>query len=421
MRTINILLLLFLIVMGTIGSENYSFAQVRSDRAIVDAFEETVKVVSEMIDKAQTAQECAEINTMIEQLEKENLQYKELLDKALYPDNFAATFVNLRGKLLIRQNDLGIIQAQYERIVELELQIRELAAQVDSLSQQNEHLIKTIKVLAASGSQNAVLLDSLNRLVVILRKNLHERDKLIFAMVDSLFLQFDKNVSAMTDIEKQRIYGKFEQRNVLSNIKRAIVNNIQFLEATTLSPSDYLDITRQQAIFESQWKAFGPQIAAIYVSAKKKKTEITTVDSLLTTWSSKVQSGMWNSIASLCTDNGFPLPPFTNGTEFYMSLVSYIDDEIKNTKQDPEDVRARRYNDFRDKIWVSSLKSQWLPLLVETGHLSTEQKATIETKMEEWKKSITPTSWIVYALIVTFLIIFVVALFAFRKKKDESE
>ncbi|MBP8976596.1 MAG: hypothetical protein KBG83_07760 [Bacteroidetes bacterium] len=398
-------------------------AQIRSDRAIVDQFEKKVQEITHLIDGAQTAQECAEISDMIDELEKENMEQKDLLDKALYPDDFKTTLINLRGRLTIRQNDIGVIESQFQRIMDLELQVRELAGLIDSLSQQNDQLLKAAKALTASAAIDAAVTDSLNKVIIKLRQSLQERDKLIFALLDSVFLQYDKDVASMSDVEKQRLYGKLERRNVLTNIKKAIIDNIQFLETTNLTPADYVEITRQQSEFKKQWEAFGPKLAKIYIVDKKRKSETAVVDSLLLTWEQKVHEGTWKSLATLFSDNGFPLMSFASGDEFYIVLTNYINEEIKNTKQEPENVRSKRYNDFEEKIWDSSLKS-WLPALVESGKLTEEQRVGIEDKIEEWKSSVTPTSWVIYVIVALVLVILVITLVRFaasRKKEPTNE
>ncbi len=162
----------------------------KSDRAIVDKFESQTKSLNPQIDSAKTVQECADISAAIGEIEKTFSEHKELLDKALYPDNYATTMTNLKGRLLVRQKDLGVIETQFTRILELEAQVRELSGKVDSLSQQNDRLLGDAKRLEASVKQNQSLYDSLTNVIKTLRENLKQRDDLIFALVDSLFLQY---------------------------------------------------------------------------------------------------------------------------------------------------------------------------------------------------------------------------------------
>ena len=396
-------------------------AQQKSDRAIVDKFENTVKVLYRTADSAKTVQDCADINTSIDELEKGFVAHKALLDRALYPDDYTKTITNLKGRLLIRQKDLGVIETQFTRIVGLENQMRELSGKISDLTQENERLMGTVKTLSTSYTlskeADKALFDSLNIVITKLRQNLTERDNLVFALVDSLFMQYDKSVASMNDIEKQGISGKLERRNVLTNIKKSIADNLQFLESTNLTPNDYVEITRQHQQFASQWKGLGPKLASIYMIGKQKKNEVVSIDSMLSTWSAKVDISTWKALASLMNKGGIQLKPFSNGTEFTANFLEFVDAEIKNIKQEPEDVRAKRYNMFNDIVWKADLKPIWLPVLAESGRITAEQKTEIENRFKQWQSAITPVSPIVYGLIIILFAIVLWSLSRYMRKK----
>ena len=392
-----------IVILLTIAAVSLTARQ-KSDRAIVDKFEKTVKVLYRAADSAKTVQECADINTSIDELQKEFADHKILLDRSLYPDDYSKSIANLKGRLLIRQKDLGVIETQITRIVELESQVRELSGKILNLTQENERLMGTVKTLstsyALSNEADKALFDSLNTTINKLRLNLKERDNLIFALVDSLFMQYDKSVASMSDVEKQGISGKLERRNVLTEIKKSITDNLRFLESTNLTPNDYSEIVRQHQRFASQWKGLGPKLTSIYLTGKQKKNEITVVDSLLSTWSAKVDLGIWKSLVSLLRKGNIQLKPFSNGSDFTSNFLEYIDTEIKNVKQEAEDVRAKRYNTFNDLVWKTDLKPLWLPVLVESGKITADQKTEIENRFKSWQSAITPVSPIVYGLII---------------------
>jgi hypothetical protein len=399
-------------------------ARQKSDRAIVDKFEKTVKMLYLAADSAKTVQDCADINASINELEKEFADDKALLDRALYPDDYTKTITNLKGRLLVRQKDLGVIETQFVRIAELESQVRELSGKINNLTQENEKLMGAVKNLETAqalnkeaAATNNALIDSLNTVISKLRQNLKERDNLIFALLDSLFMQYDKNVASMNDMEKQGISGKLERRNVLTNIKKSISDNLKFLESTNLTPSDYAEIARQHQRFSSQWKGLGPKLASIYLSGKQKKNEVALIDSMLSTWSAKVDLSTWKALASLMDKGGIQLKPFSNGTEFTTNFSEFVDAEIKNPQQEPEDVRAKRYNTFNDIVWKTDLNPLWLPVLAESGKITAEQKTEIEKQFDLWHSAITPVSPIVYALVVIVIAIVIWSLSRYIKKK----
>ena len=317
-----------------------------------------------------------------------------------------------------------MIETQLTRIVELESQVRELSGKINNLTQENDKLMGEVKNLESTqalnkeaAAHNNALIDSLNTVIIKLRQNLKERDNLVFALLDSLFMQYDKNVASMNDVEKQGISGKLERRNVLTNLKKSIADNLQFLESTNLTPSDYAEIARQHQRFANQWKGFGPKLASIYLSGKQKKNEVALIDSMLSTWSVKVDQSTWKALASLMNKGGVQLKPFSNGTEFTTNFLEFVDAEIKNVKKEPGDVRAKRFNTFNDIVWKTDLKPTWLPVLVESGKITADQKTEIENRFKSWQSAITPVSPIVYILIVILIAIVLWSLSRYIRKK----
>ena len=395
-----------------------AFAQ-KSDRAIVDKFEQTIKTLSQAADAAKTVQDCADINSSIKELETEFAPQKDLLDKSLYPDDYTKSITNLKARLLVRQSDLGVIESQIVRITELEAQVRELSGKVDSLSQTNTQLLGESKRLEKAAAVDKALVDSLNAVIDKLRQNLKARDQLIFALVDSLFQQYDKNVASMNDVEKQGVVGKLERRNVLTSIKKSISDNLQFLESTSLTAKDYAEIERQHSKFESQWKGIGSKLAAVYLSGKQKKNEVAVIDTMLATWSVKVNEGTWKSLAALLEKGGIAIKPFTNGGEFYQNFTAFLEEQTKNPLNESKDVRSKRFSNFNTTVWTTDLDPTWLPVLVETGKITADQKLDIEKKVEAWRSSIAPMSWIYYVIIGIVLIVILRAISKFVQKKPK--
>jgi hypothetical protein len=298
------------------------------------------------------------------------------------------------------------------------MSLLQLSNKVDSLDKENDKLTSTIKRL----SGNKALIDSLKMVISKLRQNLIDRDEVIFSLVDSLFLQYDKNIANMTDIEKQSIYGKLERKNVFTGLKKSIEDNLKFLRSTNLTPIDYVEIARQNNQFTSQWKGVGPKLANIYLSGKKKMDEVTLIDSLLGVWSKEVDRSNWGALNSVLSQNGMVLKPFNNGDEFTANFTGYIDGLIENTKQEPEDVRAKQFNTFNDNVWKNNIRSTWLPVLLESGKLTLEQEKKIENAVDNWKSAVSPISPIVYVGIAVVIIAILIGLaMRFRKKPVEQK
>ena len=421
MRTAKSLVFLMAIAVVSIA------AQQMSDRSIVDRFSKIVKELFRSVDSATSALECADIAASIAELEKEFASHKELLDRALYPDDYSKTITNLKGRLLIRQNDLGVIETQIVRIAELESQVRELSGKINALTNENDKLLAGVKNLQRAHELNMeataedrALVDSLNTVISRLHQNMKERDRLIFALVDSLFMQYDKDVTSMSDVEKQGVSVRLERRNVLTNIKKSISDNLKFLESTSLSPNDYAEIERQNHRFSSQWKGLRSRIVSLYLGGKQKKNEAVLIDSMLSTWSSKVDQATWKALSGLLEKGGIQLKPFSSGDEFAGSFSEFVAAEISNTKQESGDVRLKRFNTFNDLVWKSDLEPTWLPVLTGSGKITAGQKAEIEKRFESWHSAVTPVSPIVYVLVAALILILLWSLNRSARKKSRA-
>ncbi len=192
---------------------------------------------------------------------------------------------------------------------------------------------------------------------------------------------------------------------------------MKFIESTSLTPADFAQLLQQHNKFQSQWKGIGSKLASVYSSGKQKKNDVALIDSMLSTWSVKINSGTWKTIAGMFEKNGIAVKPFANGSEFYTNFISFVDAETKNVQQEQKDVRTKRFNNFNDNIWNAQLETQWLPALVEAGMLTPDQKTDIEKNVDAWRSSVAPSSWVVYILIILLAVIVIAVLVRFLRKK----
>ncbi len=412
-------------VVGLVVLSCFLAAQEKSDYATVQKFQGEVKMLAKSVDSAKTVQDCAEVSASIDAMIKEFQPDSELLNKVLYPDDYAATLENLRNKLFVRQKDLGVIEAQFIRITELETKVRQLSDSLGMSNAANEKLLADVKQLTLTVKKLTAELgtvDSLRKMIAKLQQGLQARDELIFALTDSLFMQYDKNVSDMKDVEKQGLLGKVERRGVVSNIKRAIQDNVVFLETTQLKGNDLVAIVRQQQKFQSQWKGLGPKMAAIYLSGKQKKNEVAIVDSMLATWGGKVDNAMWRSLNSLFKDKGFAVKEFKSGDEFATNLMAFVDEQIQNPNKEMMETRSKLFTNFDENVWQPDLKTNWLPALVESGKITDAQRKDIEDKVDTWRSSVSPgASWLIYVLILVVIVVVVGVVIRLRKRKATIE
>lgn len=412
MRTVNRSLFFVLLLTPVL-----LLSQVKSDYQITQEFEKESQAIAQAVEIANTVVECVDVESRITTLEETNKEYKALLDRALYPDGFDGRIMKLRGQISYAKGKITIIETQYARISELEAQVRELTGQVQKLSGENSAMLDEVKRLSSSKT----MIDSLNAVIIKLHQGLRDRDNLIFALVDSLFLQYDKDAAAMGDKERQGVAARLERKNVFSSIKKAVNDNVQFLEATSLTGTDIARLTSEQQKFESKWKAFGQKLASIYVSGKSARAkEVSLIDTMVAQWKVKLDGMFWKSLNGAFAAHQVPVAEFGTAGEFYANVNSYLDEEIRKARDEKDGQRYFRYQAFADSVWNSVVKPAWIPAMVEGGKLTPAQVDTLESKIEEWSDVVSPPLTIVYVVIGVIMAIVVFYLYRRYQKTTKS-
>jgi predicted nucleic acid-binding Zn-ribbon protein len=414
MKTSRLLLIVpILVLVSTL------LAQEQSDYEVTQTFQKKYTDISKSIENAQTVQECAEITTNIDDLEKEYTPNKTLLDKALYPDNFDKKFTDIRARLAYAQQKLGIIQDAVNRITDLEAQVKTLSGRVDSLTSQNEEMMKEVTALRASKVQDEKSLDSLRTLVAKLESNVRERDKMIFSMVDSIFGQYDKDIAGMKDVGKQSLTTHLEHNRALENIRKAVIDNVAFLESTNLSASDIAALVGEQKKFASNWNGLGPKLTALYVNKKERSKDLATIDTMVDDWGKRVDAALWQSLNGEFTKHNLTVKPFASGSEFYNNVASFVDDETNNVNQQTDATRRDMYAAFVDSVWNGDLQKTWIPMMLQNGMLSQTQVDNLNSKVESWHSTVQPSKTLMYIIIA--IVVLALALVLFRRMRKPNQ
>ena len=387
---------------------NNSFAQ--SDYQIVQNFKNRQQKIEQSIKDASSAEQLKSIQSQIDQLKSDFSANKTLLDKSLYPDNFDASIAKLNNALKVRTGD-------FSQITTLQVQVSSLKAQVDSLNSQNAQLLSQIEDLKAQHTRDVARLEKMIR---ELRYSLYKRDKLVMTMLDSL-MPPSYNGGTLSSSDKENIYSKAKKNDVISNIKRSINDNIQFLGATTLSPADLSSITNQEQAFEKMWKNAGSQIIDIYSSKKESTANLQNIDSSFSVWRNSIANNAWNAVRQSFSEHGINLPKFSDGNQFVEAVSSYIDDAIKNINTDKNAAKIT-YSVFVDTVWTNNVKSVWIPYLISSNQFTYSQQNIIESKIIQWKNALAPSGlpWLYIVIIVVLVIIILILLQSIIFKKNKA-
>ena len=363
---------------------NQLFAQ--PDYDLVKSFKQKYKQLEEAITKAKTLEELNSIVADIDRFRNEYVEQKALLDKSLYPDNFDKTFEKLNMSFVIRNQDFTIIDV-------LQTENLELKERVALLNKRNAELMNKIQEYEYADKKDVNKAAELDALIRELKRSLIKRDELIIGIVDSLLPLPMKEQTQLSSQERNSIYIEAEKNNVLSNVKRSLLDNIRFIELTSLEPGDLTEIKKQQNQFVKFWRDTGTKLVDIYAGKNKKSEEIKEIDLLFSLWSFTLEQEAWRNIIEEFAYNNINLIEFTNGEEFTNVLTSFIDDAIKNIGVKSLAESNLTYSSFSDSTWFKVISPNWNPFLIDNEMLDIKQERNVEFKISDWKGRLTLSSF----------------------------
>jgi len=406
---------LSIIILSLVFAQS-SFAQ--SDYEIVQNFKATHQQIEKQIKDATSLEELNAVVTEIDQLKKEYVEYKELLNKSLYPDNYDKSFEKLNVAYVLKQGDFITIDVLQTEVIELE-------QEVEFLNRTNNELIIKIEDLKARRNKDKKTIAELENLIADLRNSLQKRDKLVVDMMDKLMPPIMREKAKLSPEDKNLVRREERKEDVLENVKISIEDNIRFLEATSLNPDDIKDVQKQQEHFSATWKAIGPKLVDVYADKSNKAYVLKEIDSLFTQWNyNSVDQNVWRSIRDEFKANGINLKEFNFGDEFIHSIKLFIDDEIKNLDVKSDEASEKTFVNFTDSTWFAIVKPKWVPYLMDGGLLTVEQKDEVEINIKGWKTELYPSKLWLYILIwctiVLILVPSVLILIKRRKKFKEK-
>lgn len=378
--SINKIILFLILLVFT----NQLFAQ--SDYDLVNSFKQKYNQLEEAITKAKNLEELNSIVADIDRFRNEYVEQKALLDKSLYPGNFDKTFERLNISFVIRNQNFTTIDI-------LQTENLELKEQVTLLNKRNAELMNKIQEYEYTDKKDVNKAAELDALVKELRRSLRKRDELIVSIVDSLLPLPMMEQTQLSSQEMNSIYIEAERNNVLSNVKHSLLDNIRFIELTSLEPGDLTEIKKQQNKFVEFWQGAGTKLVDIYAGKNKKNKEIKEIDSLFSIWNFTLEQEAWRNIREEFAYNNINLIEFTNSEEFANVLTSFIDEAIKNIGVKSPAESNLTYSSFSDSTWFKVISPNWIPFLIDNKMLDAYQERNVEIKISDWKGRLTPSSF----------------------------
>ncbi|MGB6033288.1 MAG: hypothetical protein WBH55_10670 [Bacteroidota bacterium] len=369
----------------------------QSDYAIKRTFEERAKGLKEAINGAGSLSALDSLREEITGLENEFSVHRDFLDRALYPMTFSETLSELRGVHLMQYDRTYLTQTQGARISELEAQVSYLTRRLDTLAAERDSLFRQLRWGQKSSS-------SLRQTSRRLSATLRARDRLIFTLVDSLFLPYGRDIEEASYLEKESLSRRIAQTDILGHIYEIATDNVRFLELTELEPEDYAQIIGLYQQFGIRWDGLRDGIMEVSRPVGKgKKREVEAgqtaaaqIDSVIILWGTRLNTLFWDRVRKEFSARSLQLAPFGNSTEFSESIEAYVE-QLRERDVDP--------GVFVNDVWKLRIDREWRNALTNDIMLGRAEYGRLDSLVSELARKKFDREFILYSLILLTIVI----------------
>ena len=407
------------IVALLIGLFTFGLAQ-QSDFEIKERFKTTYDALRRDIDSAQTKQQIEQIPDRIKSLESEFAQHGVLISGAFYPGTLESMIRDLQDQYVLAQNKATTIQTQGTRLTELEGQLVILNTEIETLNTERQELMTKLRSTTNSLAEQKDLVRRLNA-------NLQSKDRLVSAMVDSIFLPYGKNMDALSEVQKDALGKKLEKASIITRIAGIAQDNVNFLNATKLEAKDYGVLVNQYEQFRNRWIGLRERInsallasSAITVTKGKKRQPVkpptpedpgAQVDVAMAEWRIRLDASFWSGLMNEFTSRGVLVQPFSDAKSFSATIRSYVD----SAKTSGMDTKI-----FVDEVWILRIDKDWRNALESESMLGKVEYGSLDKAVSQLHKD--KFDWkIVFWLVNVAAIVLVGWWFLTRKQKNNSQ
>jgi hypothetical protein len=380
-----------------------------SDYAVKEGFEERYKLIASRIETATTVASLDSLKAQIDSLELTYISKAELLDKVFYPETFAERVKGLRSMQNLTYDKVYLITTQGVRLDELQMKVVYLTSKLDTLSTQRDKLWAELQ---SAQKSNAELHETVRRL----QATLAAKDRLIFALVDSIFLPYGKDFSQLGDVQRESVSRQLEKASVMGRVEEIANDNVKFLSVTQLQGKDYANLVDQYQQFNNRWKGLRDKMTAVAKASVRGSAAAATtkakgkpataeqagpdttgarVDSALAQWGSKLQTMFWGGLRKEFTDKGVTVDPFLDAPGFAASVRTYVAG-LKASGQDP--------SVFVNEIWRAKIDKEWRDALSREGMLGKAEYASLDKMVSELSQDKFDLKFVIYLLVVVLLV-----------------
>jgi hypothetical protein len=379
-----------------------------SDFAIKRDFEDRAAALKARIDASTATIQLDSLKNDLDGFELDFQKHSAFLDKALYPETFDSRMKGLRDLFERTTIRVRTIQAQGTQIASMEGTIQVLTYRLDTLTTQRDRLFIELQ---QNKTNNAALRETVRRLQTMLQA----QDKLVFALVDSIFMPYGKDLAMVSDVQRDALNTKLAGNNLVGRVYGIAADNIHFLEATELQGKDFASLLEHYQQFDARWKGLSEKIQTVAAASQaaqgkgktgtegtvvvqgpagKRGSQSVQVDSLLGVWNSRLRGAFWSAVGREFSSRGVQLNPFSDAPGFSSSIRSYVQ-SLQTGGEDP--------SFFVNEIWKARIDKEWREALSRDVMLGKEEYAALDKLVSELVRTKIDMKFMLYVGIVALV------------------
>lgn len=381
----------------------FSLPAQQSDFAIKKDFEARYERLTRFLDGSTNTTDLDTLKRVIDGLEIDYAPHAAFLDKAMYPATFDQKMKALRLQYARTYDMLHVMETQGAQISQMEGTIQELTVSLDTMRRERDALFIELKQSRASV---AAMRETIRKLQAHLRAN----DQLLFALVDTLFMPYGKDLAQVGDAQRSSLNAHLEKANVLNRVHDIASDNLHFLKATEFQAADFASLIDNYQQFSSRWLGLSDKILAV---SRAEATSGTTagvtggaaggratvaqvtptapVDSLVIEWHAALQKAFWGALMKEFTGHGLQITPFADAPGFSASVRAYVA-ELQASKADPRV--------FVEEVWKARIDREWKTALSRESMLGKDEYAALHALVTGLTPPAMDTRYLIYIAII---------------------
>jgi hypothetical protein len=399
-----------------------SLAAQQSDFAVKKDFEARYERLTRFMDGATNTTELDTLKRVIDGLEIDFAPRAPFLDKALYPATFDQKMKALRLQYARTYDMLHVMETQGSQIMQMEGTIRDLSVSLDTLRRERDALFLELK-------QNRTSIAAMRETIKKLQAHLKANDQLLFALVDTLFMPYGKDLAHVGDAQRSSLSTQLEKANILTRVHDIASDNLRFLKATEFQATDFASLIDNYQQFSSRWVGLSDKILAVSraeatVGASTAPLSGTPgtpgktppivhdvptspVDSLVIEWHAALQKAFWSALLKEFTNQHLAVTPFADAPGFSASIRAFVS-ELQASKGDPRV--------FVEDVWKARVDREWKAALIRESMLGKDEYAALNALVTGLTPPAVDTRYLMYVGIIA-IVAAILWWFLARKRK----